>query len=80
MSVNWEGQGWLTMTIDRGSGTARYDCVLDLDDGTTKRFGPISIVDGRGSWGAPVPVALDDVHAVRVVDAQGRTIATATLD
>jgi hypothetical protein len=70
---------WMFMTLDDAATRGTVTCQVVTDDGVTHRVGSFTAKDGYGTWGAPLPVAPDDVRQARVVSSQGTVLATATL-
>jgi anti-sigma factor RsiW len=68
---------WISMDIDTGAGDQRLVCQLRERDGTTLTLGSFTLGDGYGYWAAPVPPAASPIIGARLVDAGGRTVATA---
>jgi hypothetical protein len=69
---------WVFLRVDHGAGTDTYQCVLDVDGGTSIPIGPMVVSDGQGGWGAHVNVDAHRVRSVRLVNTTGDTVATAT--
>ncbi len=68
---------WIYMAIDTGVGDQTVVCQVRRRDGTTVTLGSFRLSDGYGYWGAPIPAA-STVTGAELIDAGGRTIATAT--
>jgi hypothetical protein len=67
-------QPWLYMAIKDDTHSA-YACQLVKNDGTTVDAGEF---EGRSDWAGKVNVRPEDVSGVRITDASGNTIGTAT--
>lgn len=69
---------WLTMTIRHLDATGTVTCQLVRRDGTTLTVGAFQIVNGSGSWGAPVPAGATQLAGARIVSSSGIPIASAS--
>jgi len=70
---------WMFMTLSDSSAHGRVTCEVVTTDGVTYKVGQFTAKSGYGAWGAPLPVAPQDVRTAEVVSASGAVIATATL-
>jgi hypothetical protein len=70
---------WFFLRVDRGTESDTYQCVLDIEGGKSVWIGPMVVSRGQGGWGEHVNVDASQVRAARLVDDNGRTVATATL-
>jgi hypothetical protein len=70
---------WMYMTLSDSSAHGRVVCEVVTTSGVTRKVGAFSADEGYGAWGAPLPVAPQDVRTAEVVSASGGVIATATL-
>jgi hypothetical protein len=72
-------QPWLFMSLNDQSQGA-YACQLVKADGTTVDLGEFDGDISRSDWSGKVPVPRDQIAGVRVTDAAGQTLGTATFD
>lgn len=70
---------WVFMTVDAGGPSRQVVCQLQMKDGTTVEVGSFTVSDGYRSWGSTITVDPGRIHAVRLLDARGRTTAEATV-
>jgi hypothetical protein len=70
---------WMFMTLDDSSAKGHVTCEVVTTAGATDRVGAFTAKSGYGAWGAPLPVAPQDVRTAEVVSSGGTVIATATL-
>lgn len=68
---------WISMNVTGEDSHEAYSCEVILRDGSTHRVGTLTVRAGSGGWSATVPYAADQITAVRVVDSDGATTATA---
>ena len=68
---------WVFMTVRDDSRNDSYVCQLDFADGHSVRIGSFQLHDGAGSWGRAVDLDLTGLRAVRLLDVEGNTAATA---
>jgi hypothetical protein len=69
---------WMFMTLTDSSARGRVICEIVTDQGVTHRVGAFTAKDGYGAWGAPLPVAPQDVRSAEVVTPGGAVVATAS--
>jgi hypothetical protein len=69
---------WLDMTVTGVRGATKVTCELVGRDGMVTSVGSFDLVDGSGRWGAPDPGGFAGVTGARLVDRNGRVLATAT--
>ncbi|MFK0152880.1 zf-HC2 domain-containing protein [Streptomyces sp. NPDC090493] len=70
---------FVSVALPGTSYDGRVTCLLARADGTTTRIGDFPLRDGRGNWGAAVPVDLTRYSAARLTSADGTVLATAQL-
>jgi len=70
---------WVSMSVHGATTSGWVTCELTGRYGTT-RLGSFELVHGGGAWSAPDPKGLDGVTGARLVDGQGRVIATAVFE
>jgi hypothetical protein len=68
---------WFFLRVDHGA-DATYQCVLDVDGGSSVSIGPMVVSNGQGGWGEHVNMDAHRVRSARLVNTAGNTIATAT--
>ena len=68
---------WVVMTIRGSSASGIVTCELEYRDRTTMRLGAFELIRGSAWWGAPDPTGFTGVIGVRVVDRDGRVVASA---
>jgi hypothetical protein len=71
------GQRWMYMTVDLPSGDGTVTCELEGPGGHYTRVGSFRLAAGYGSWGGPA--GYGPVTGARLVGADGRVLATASL-
>jgi hypothetical protein len=75
--------GWMYMKIHIVSGKQPVQetvtCQMERRDGTYVTDGTFEVRDGRGFWGGPLTVPVNDIVGARLVTAGDRTIASASL-
>jgi hypothetical protein len=66
---------WVFVTVPgwKGENSKEYRLRVTFADGTT------TDVDGSGSWGATLPVDAEQVHALSLIDADGKVWCSATV-
>lgn len=70
---------WLYMAVDADGHSGTVHCLVQRADGTTAKAGSFTLdADGYGSWGGPYPAGTAPVTGVRLTDAHGTVLATAT--
>ncbi|MGH9061432.1 MAG: hypothetical protein ACRDZY_18250, partial [Acidimicrobiales bacterium] len=67
---------WIYMDVDTGLGDQTMLCQLRRRDGTAVTLGSFRLANGYGYWAAPIPAG-SSFSGARLVDASGRTVATA---
>jgi anti-sigma-K factor RskA len=67
---------WVSMSVHGAAASGMVTCELIGRDGTI-RLGSFPLVRGGGAWSAPDPRGLEGVTGARLVDGQGRVVATA---
>lgn len=70
---------WIYMTLDDGSWTGIARCQVTLKGGRVETVGRFTLSHGYGAWAARIGAAGDEVRSARLVDLNGRVIASATL-
>ena len=76
--VLYPGQpGWVQMTVGAEGIGGRVTCELLTTGGGVITIGSFTLVDGRGSWGTPLPAAGTDLAGARLVGPGGAVVATA---
>ncbi len=70
---------WVYMSVDLPSGDGMVTCQLLASDGTVTTVGSFQLAGGYGSWGSPAPWTPGAIHDARLVAANGKVLATATL-
>ena len=72
---------WISMALAIGNGDTPVQCQLRASDGRVITVGSFSLSKGYGYWAAPITLSADaTLDAAQVSDAQGRVLATATLN
>ncbi|MEU9317087.1 hypothetical protein [Streptomyces sp. NPDC048295] len=70
---------WLYMAVDADGHSGTVRCLVQRADGTTAEAGSFTLDhDGYGSWGGPYPAGTAPVTGVRLTDAHGTVLATAS--
>jgi putative zinc finger protein len=70
---------WMFMTLADSTARGRVTCEVITTDGVLRKVGTFTAKKGYGAWGAPLPVAPQDVRTAEVVSSDGAVVATATL-
>ena len=71
---------WVMMNVRSSTGAGWVICELVESNGTVIRLpGGFELNHGGGSWGAPDPGGVKGLVGVRLVDQQGRVVASAQL-
>ncbi len=71
---------WLFMTVDVDGPPQQLTCQLQTTGGATTTLGAFTVSDGYRSWGSTLNnIDPGDIHAVRLLDAGGHTVADATV-
>ena len=70
---------WLYMTVDMSSGNDTVICQLVGADGHITTVGAFRLADGYGSWASPASTSDGVPVGARLVTADGKVLATATL-
>lgn len=68
---------WVIVVVTSGEGTATYDVEVETGTGRSLPLGSFEVTDGRGSFGATLPVELFEVTVLRVQERGGQTTLTA---
>lgn len=71
--------GW-TQWVDRVGSAKEYRLRMELVDGRHSEVALPGLTDGRDAWGRPVPVDIDRLARIAVVDERGREWCGATLE
>lgn len=69
---------WMAMAVDTGLGSTAVECQAEGANGAPVDLGWFTLTNGSGYWSAPVARAALPLRAVRILDYEGRTVATAT--
>ncbi|HET9691108.1 MAG TPA: zf-HC2 domain-containing protein [Acidimicrobiales bacterium] len=69
---------WVYMEVKGEAGGGPVTCQLVRHGGALVTVGTFRLVDGAGSWGAPIPGAASQYSGARLVDPAGRVLARAT--
>ena len=64
---------WVFVVVTSGEGTATYDVEVETGTGRSLPLGSFEVTDGRGSFGATLPVELFEVTVLRVQERGGPT-------
>ena len=67
------------MTLSDSTARGRVICKVITADGVVHAVGNFKVEKGYGAWGAPLPVAPQDVRTAEVVSPSGAVLATASL-
>jgi hypothetical protein len=70
---------WIFMTLSDSAARGKIICEVVTKSGETRWVGEFTAKKGYGSWGAPLPVAPQDIRSAKVVSVGGALIASATL-
>ena len=70
---------WMFMTLADSTARGRVTCEVITTDGVVHKVGSFKAEKGYGAWGAPLPVAPQDVRTAEVVSSDGAVVATASL-
>lgn len=77
----YSGQSrWMYMSVDLGSGNETVTCQLVDDSGRVTTIGSFQLADGYGFWASPDPGTRGPLRGARLVDANGRVLASATFN
>lgn len=71
---------WVFMSVEASSPGRSYSCELTFDDGRVVKAGQFTVADREGWWGTAVKTGADDLRSVRLLAADGTTIASAEFD
>ena len=80
MSAYAGPSAWFFMRVQQGLASGTYQCVLDVAGRPPITIGSLTVTDGHGAWGQNLAVDTAQVHAARLVDPGGATIATASFE
>jgi hypothetical protein len=72
---------WVLMTVTDAGGRLRdgtYHCQLVTTDGQRIEVGPVKITNGTGSYGRAIPIDVDTVNEMRLLDRGRRTVLEAS--
>ncbi|MGW2176553.1 hypothetical protein ACWCXX_00385 [Streptomyces sp. NPDC001732] len=69
---------WLYMSVNAGGHSGTVHCLVLRADGTAVQAGSFTLDHGYGYWGGPFPAGTVPVTGIRLVDAHGTVLATAT--
>jgi hypothetical protein len=69
---------WMYMTLDDSAVHGHVTCRVVTLTGVTRNVGSFTASNGYGAWGAPIPVAPQDVRTAEVVSPGGVVIAAAS--
>ena len=70
---------YLWMTVDRLGASGTVSCQIVEADGKLVTLGSFDVVNGSGSWATPEPAGLGRISSARLVAADGRILAQATV-
>ncbi len=70
---------YLWMTVDRLGTSGTVSCQIVEADGKLVTLGSFDVVNGSGSWATPEPSGLGRISSARLVAADGRVLAQATI-
>lgn len=71
----YEGRpSWVFVTLDEAPADGSYRVEVVTRDGRAVDIGWCDVVDGRGSWGRTVDIAVGDMRAVRMVQPGAGTL------
>jgi len=70
---------WVYMSVNMDSGTGTVICQLESTDGKITNAGSFRLRNGYGSWASTGTVGRGELAGARLVTADGRILATATL-
>lgn len=68
---------WIYMAVDTGLGEQTVMCRIRERNGATVTLGRFPLSHGYGYWAAPIPASFA-LAGAQLIDAGGRTVATAT--
>lgn len=69
---------WVFFIFDSPPEPGAYEAEVETNGGHIISFGIAEIEAGDVTWGRDIPVSLHELHAVRLVDGSGATVAEAT--
>jgi hypothetical protein len=72
-----DGEDFVFVSVDYGVGAGRYSVDVEGGHGVV-RVGTMTVAEGRGEWAGPSGAADGPPRKVRLVDATGSTVCTAT--
>ncbi|HUC04192.1 MAG TPA: hypothetical protein VL961_02260 [Acidimicrobiales bacterium] len=70
---------WVFMTLSDSAARGRVTCEVVTTGGAVRTVGTFVARSGYGAWGAPLPVAPQDVRVAEVVASDGSVVARARL-
>lgn len=70
---------WIYLTLDTNTAPASetIHCEVVRQDGSTVPVGTFPLTHGHGAWGGPAPVDRDTLTTAKLINGNGRTLATA---
>lgn len=72
--------GWVFMSVESAVAGQSYVCELNFRDGRVVRAGPFTVAERTGWWGTKVVAGAEDLQSIRLLAANGTTIASAELN
>jgi hypothetical protein len=66
---------WMYVTVDAKGAPASVRCTIVTTSGTHRFIGTFALANGRGSWGANLPVSFNSVRNVVLSSSSGAVVA-----
>jgi len=70
---------WVFMSVKSAEPGNTYSCELSFGDGHVVQGGQFTVADREGWWGIAVKSGVDDLRSIRLLAADGTTVASAEL-
>lgn len=71
---------WVYMSVSNEPKVGWVACQLVMRDGSMHEVGAFTLSNGKGSWGADLPVDANSVQSARLVSNTGAVLASASFD
>jgi hypothetical protein len=78
VSISSGHPAWMIMDVDAGTLSGAVWCQVTLANGQILTVGKFTLANGYGSWIAPVKDSGSRVRSARIVNSNGKVLATAT--
>jgi hypothetical protein len=78
VSISSGHPSWMIMDVDAGTLSGAVWCQVTLANGRVVTVGKFTLSNGYGSWIAPVKDSGSRVRSARIVNSNGKVLATAT--